>query len=64
MKKILVSLLLLVALVANVFVMSGCNLLPGNKNNNGEEEGKTNIHFYHTTPFTSPAFMAWSRLWT
>ena len=48
MKKILVSLLLLVALVANVFVMSGCNLLPGNKNNNGEEEGKINIHFYHT----------------
>ena len=48
MKKILVSLLLLIALIANVFVMSGCNLLPGNKKDDGYEEGKTNITFYHT----------------
>ena len=39
---------LLVAMIANIFVMSGCNLLPGNNKNNGEEEGKINIHFYHT----------------
>ena len=48
MKKILVSLLLLVSLLANVVLMSGCGLLPGNQSSNGEEEGKINIHFYHT----------------
>ena len=46
MKKILVSLLLIVALMANVFAFTGCDMF--NKNKNGEEEGKINIHFYHT----------------
>ena len=47
MKKILVSLLLLAAMIFNVLALSGC--LPGNKDDEGgEEEGKINIHFYHT----------------
>ena len=47
MKKILVSILLLAAMLVNVFALSGC--LPGNKEDEGgEEEGKINIHFYHT----------------
>ena len=48
MKKILLALLVLVTMLVNMLVMTGCNLLPGNKNDNGEEEGKINITFYHT----------------
>ena len=46
MKKILVSLLLLVAMMLNIFAMTSC--LPGNNGGNEEEEGKINITFYHT----------------
>ena len=49
MKKTLLSLLVLVTMLFNMLVMSGCKFLPGNKTDeNGEEEGKINITFYHT----------------
>ena len=49
MKKILLALLVLVTMLVNMLVMTGCNLLPGNKDDgNLEEEGKINITFYHT----------------
>ncbi|MBE6532927.1 MAG: extracellular solute-binding protein [Ruminococcaceae bacterium] len=49
MKKILLALLVLVTMLVNMLAMTGCGLLPGNKDDgNGEEEGKVNITFYHT----------------
>ncbi len=45
MKKIIVSLLVLVAMLVNVFAITSCG---NKKDNGGEEEGKINIHFYHT----------------
>ena len=57
MKKILVALLLLIAMMMNVLVLSGCDMLFGeqgtgdgeeNEWNNEEIEGKINITFYHT----------------
>ena len=54
MKKTLIALLLLIAMMMNVLILSGCDLLLGDKTNDGDEwnneevEGKINITFYHT----------------
>ena len=47
MKKIIVSLLILAAMLVNILAMTGCNL-GKNKGDDGFEEGKINIRFYHT----------------
>ena len=54
MKKILIALLLLIAMMMNVLMLSGCDLINGGSGdgdeewNNDEVEGKINITFYHT----------------
>ena len=47
MKKIIVSLLILAAMLVNILAMTGCNL-GKNKGDDDFEEGKINIRFYHT----------------
>ena len=54
MKKLLIALLLLIAMVMNVLLMTGCDILGSGDGteedewNNEEVEGKINITFYHT----------------
>ena len=49
MKKNLLALLLLVTMIFNMFALASCDLLGGNNGeDDGEEEGKINIMFYHT----------------
>ena len=54
MKKILVALLLLIAMVANCVMLASCDMFGGSNDgedeewNNEEVEGKINITFYHT----------------
>lgn len=52
MKKNLLALLLLLTMIVNIFAMASCDLLPGNQNNENDDqieiEGKINISFYHT----------------
>ena len=54
MKKILVALLLLIAMVANCVMLASCDMFGGSNDGEDEEwnnevvEGKINITFYHT----------------
>ena len=53
MKKILIAVLLLIAMMMNVLMLSGCDMLGMGDDkeeewNNEEVEGKINITFYHT----------------